>query len=463
MTDGHDRFGLLDRRRTKITFGFTDVSGALRAGEYRGTLEDRDSMTLRLDPALLPPDPVDYFGPLHSEFRGTAGTGRPREFVGHAATAAEASDGLLDIEAFGATLLTERLIGYFAAKDVTPHEITYVMARSAGMSDDQLSIPDLDELPTETFEVVAPIYGVTVSEATDLANVTVVPVDRARGTLGELEFDLDELEPADAYAVSLQTESLGFHAERNGLDAIDLAIDWLATRLRYGLAVLPDGTAQPFDRESCRALVRRGDLVAVRGLQTQRRWLRSASMDARASSIELDPDDPLLGTLPQQLTAADRLALASCRRAVSEREPLERVQALWEAIEYLVAGYRAPKLFAQTELDDLKAALPDNISRALRERAEKAISELNQPPLMARLRSLIESAALPCSDAEVDLLVELRRIRNRAAHGRVAEPPAPDVLDYATAIACRLVTAKLWGEARAADTRARSFPPRHRE
>ena len=157
------------------------------------------------------------------------------------------------------------------------------------------------------------------------------------------------------------------------------------------------------------------------------------------------------------MTAADRLALAACRRAVSEREPLARVQALWDAIEFLVAGYRAPKLFAHTELDALKAAIPATISTALRERAEKVISELNQPPLMARLRALIEDVGLPCSDAEVDLLVELRRIRNRAAHGRVAKPPAPDTLDYATAIACRLVTAKLWAEARAGDVHPTHF------
>lgn len=443
MADPNDPFGLLDRRRPRVTFGFTDVTGALRGGNYRATMDDRDSMTLRLDPALLPPGPVDYLAPLEYEFRGTAGTGRRREFVGHAATAAQASDGLLDVEAFGATLLTERLIGYFAAEDVTAHEITYVMARSAGMADAQLSIPDLDELPVETFEVIAPIHGVTAPEPTELADVTVVPVDHALAILSEMGFDLNELEDADAYALSLQTEQLGFHAERSGLDAIDLAIDWVATRLRYGLAVLPDGAALPFDRESRRALLRRGELVAVRGLRSQRRWLRSASMGARASSVELDPHDPLLGTLPRQLTAADRLALAACRRALSEREPLARVQALWEAIEFLVAGYRAPKLFAQEDLDAIKAAIPDSISGALHERAEKLISELNDPPLMARLRALIEDAALPCSEDEIGLLVKLRKIRNRAAHGRSAEPPEPDVLDYATAIACRLLTAKL--------------------
>lgn len=445
MSEARDPFGLLGRRRSKVKVGFTDVTTALRGGRYRGTIEDRDRMTLRLDPEMLPPDPVDYFAPVEFHFRGSQGQGRRREFVGHTATAGKDAEGLLDIVAHGATLLTERAIGYFVHVGLTAAEITYLVARSAGMSDEQLSIPQLDELPVETFEMIAPLYGVTAAEPTELVGVTVVPVEDAIAVLTEMGFDADELEQADSYALSLHTERLGFHGERAGLDAIDRAIDWLATRLRYGLALLPDGAAQRFDRETRRALPRRGELVAVRGLLTQRRWLRSASMGVRAASVELDPDDPLLGRLPEQLTAADRLALAACRRAVSEREPLARVQALWEAIEFLVAGFRAPKLFERQDLEAIKAAIPADIPEQLRERAEKVISELNQPPLMARLRSLIEHEALPCSEAEIDLLVELRRIRNYAAHGRAAEPPAPDVLDQATVVACRLVASKLSG------------------
>ena len=443
MSEARDPFGLLGRHRSQVMFGFTDVTGALRGGNYRGTIEDRDSMTLRLDPEMLPPDPVDYLAPVEFHFRGSQGQRRRREFVGHTTTAGANGEGLLDIEAYGAMLLTERAVGYFAHHGLTAAEITYLLARSAGMSAEQLSIPDLDELPVETFEVIAPLYGVSVADPTELVSVTIVPVDDALAVLSEMGFDTSELEQPDSYALSLDTHRLGFHAERAGLDAIDLAIDWLATRLRYGLAVLPDGTAQPFDRETRRALPRRGELVAVRGLLTQRRWLRSASMGVRATSVQLEPDDSLLGRLPDELTAADRLALAACRRAASEREPLARVQALWEAIECLVAGFRAPQLFERQDLEAIQAAIPPGIPNQLRERAKRVISELNQPPLMARLRALIEHEALPCSEAEIDLLVQLRRIRNDAVHGRAAEPPAPDVLDQANAIACRLVVSKL--------------------
>ena len=313
MADRRDPFGLLARRRSKVMFGSADVSGALRGGSYRASMDDRDSLTLRLDPTLLPPDPVDYLAPLVYVFRGTAGTGRSRDFVGHATTATQASDGLLDIEAFGMMLLTEGVLGYLAAEDVTAHELTYVMARSAGLTEAQISIPDLDELPVETFEVIAPIHGVAAREPTELADVTIVPADHALTVLGDMGFELAELEVADAFALSLQTERLGFDAERAGLDVIDLAIDKPA-RDEAGATDWPCCRTGPCSRLTA---------TAVAPWSAAASWSRSAdcrvsgagpcsaSAGLRAGHVELDPDDPLLGTLPHALTAADRLALAA--------------------------------------------------------------------------------------------------------------------------------------------------------
>lgn len=352
MTTDRDPFGLLEHRTgLAIKLGFTDVSGALREGSVTGTMGGRGSATLNLAPDLLPPDPVDYFAPLEIK------RGRDRDravFVGHAAKAAVDDNGRIRVDAYGASLLTERTLVYFDATDVSAAEITYLIARAAGMSDDQLVIGGLDELPTETFEVIAPLHGVTVDGPTRLAEVTLVPTAHGRASLIALGFDEAELGDADAYAVSVHTDRLGLAAERAGLDAIDLAVDWLAVRLRYGLARLPDGQPQPFDRDRRRTPPTRGDLVAVRGLLTQRRWLRSAAMQLRASMVAVDPADSLLGGLPARLNAAERLALSACRRAASESDALARVQALSEAVEFLVAGVSAPRLFADDDLAAIK-------------------------------------------------------------------------------------------------------------
>lgn len=167
MTSHRDPFGLLDQRTgLAIKFGFTDVSSALRGGSVTGTMGGRDNATLHLVPDLMPPDPVDYFAPLEIK----RGHDRDRaDFVGHAATATLADDGRIKVEAYGASLLTERALGYFEAADVNAAEVTYLIARAAGMSDDQLVIEGLDDLPIETFEVIAPLHGVTTDEPTPLA------------------------------------------------------------------------------------------------------------------------------------------------------------------------------------------------------------------------------------------------------------------------------------------------------
>jgi hypothetical protein len=70
---------------------------------------------------------------------------------------------------------------------------------------------------------------------------------------------------APAYVLTLATASRMLDAEEEALAQIDLALAWLITRLRYGLATLPDGRPLPFRRRESLARPRRRDPVAVRG------------------------------------------------------------------------------------------------------------------------------------------------------------------------------------------------------
>jgi hypothetical protein len=436
-----DPLGILERRSgPTVTLGATDLTNAFRGGSIHQALNSRGDVDLRLDVAALPPVPVDYLAPL--SYR-SSGSGVRADFVGHAASA-RPEGGLIQLEAHGASLLVEQGPGLFVAIGVAHNELVYTMARSAGMSDDELFIGRLDELAPELFEVMTPLHGVAVDAPRTVAGVTVLPANHVIDRLVGLGFrdDADELH-ADAFALSLQTAALAYGAEQAGLGDIDTALDWLATRLQHALAVLPDGTTQPFDRTQRLARPRRGDVVAIRGLTTGRRWLRSASPEALGLRARLDADDPLLRIDMQSLSATHRLALAACRRATSERDPLARVQALWEAIEFLVAGVKVPHRWAKADLKAIKRHLLDDLPSALRRRAEKAIDDLNQSPLMARFRELIEREGLPISEAEIDLLKAIRSVRNDAAHGRPAAAPPPAELDYATAIVGRLVVEHL--------------------
>lgn len=442
MTRRHldDPLGVLqDRRGPAVALGATDITNALRGGSVHLGLDSRGEVNLTLDIAALPPSPVDYFAPLSYK---SSGTGVRADFVGHVSRACP-EGGHIQLEAGGASLLVEQA-GLLVAQGVPHFEIVYTMARSAGMSDDELHIGGLDELEPEVFEVMVPLRGVVADTPRRFAGVTFLPAKQVVDRLVGLGFGdhADEL-VADAFALRLQTAALGYVAEQAGLREIDAALDWLATRLQHGLAALPDGTAQRFDRAQRLARPRRGDVVVIRGLTTGRSWLRAASPESLGQRATLDVDDALLQIDTRSLRDTDRLALAACRRAASERDPLGRVQALWDAIECLVAGVKVSSRWAKADLKAIKEHLPKELTPALRKRAEKAIDDLNQTPLMARFRELIEREGLPISESEIKLLTAIRRVRNDTVHGRPATPPLPADLDYATAIVGRLVVEHL--------------------
>ena len=430
----HDPLGVIvGGTHPQVLFGAVDVINAARGIGIHGSLDSRGELSLTLDADALPADPVDYLAPVvHRSVNGRS------RFVGHVATSVP--DGRrIEVEAVGATLLTEQAVGTFARHGVPHQEVVYVMARASGMTDEQLHIQDLDKLQPEIFEVIAPVYGVTAVDPATVGSVTFLPPEPTRDRLVEFGFEehVDDIE-ADAFALSLATAARGYAAEQAALQVIDLALSWMAARLRHAIAFMPDGTLQSFDRAQRRAVPRRDDLVFIRGLATGRRWVRSTSSEATQATATLDESDPLLHALPPVLQPVERLALAACRRAIADSEPLTRIQAISEAIECLVSGVKVPARWSDEELRTLRDALPDDLTPDLRRRARKAIGDLNEVPLMPRLQHLIETRGLPVSAAEFKLLKTMRDIRNNAVHGREAQPAAPDVLDHATAVLCRL-------------------------
>jgi hypothetical protein len=194
---------------------------------------------------------------------------------------------------------------------------------------------------------------------------------------------------------------------------------WIAVGLRYGLTHWPDGTARPFDRTSFRALPQRRDLVWVRGLINGRQWIRSTG--PTASRPRLDVRLQHLGEPPQGLSVQDRQAIESLRRAAAASNPIQAITALWDAIEFYVAGTSGPRPFADAELKALREAVPKDLPPALRSRAVDSINRLNQLPLLSRLRAAVDADGVPTDDDEWSLLQRLRRSRNALVHGAGVE------------------------------------------
>ena len=148
--------------------------------------------------------------------------------------------------------------------------------------------------------------------------------------------------------------------------------------------------------------------------------------------------------LPSVLTLQDRQALLACQRAAAEPDALARVQALWEAMEFYVAGARVPPLFTREQLSALRRAIPVDLNDEQRQRMLNKIAELNNPPLMIRLRRVLETEGTPVTEAEIALLRRLRDLRNNVVHGRSAALPEQEDVQYATSVVSRMLIFRIY-------------------
>jgi hypothetical protein len=139
------------------------------------------------------------------------------------------------------------------------------------------------------------------------------------------------------------------------------------------------------------------------------------------------------------LTLQDRLSLLAFARATRESDPLARVHALFEAIEFYTSGITVPKLFSKSERKALVSSLPASFSAEQQDRVEHLVSNLNKPPLRIQLMQALDDEAVPMTSGEVDLLWRLRELRNDVAHGRKSELPAAEDVEHATSIVARML------------------------
>jgi hypothetical protein len=435
-----DQLGLADvPPPSRVRVGGVDVTAALGSGRTTTALNTLPVASFTLDLGLLPADPVDLLAMVTVD--RNLGFAYQRRFTGLVATARAAGQ-QVEVEARSGTALTEGVIPGLAQHGVPAPELVHLLGRISGLRDDQMDIHGMENLPREVFEVVVAVTGLTIDQPVQVGTVRLLPAPAGLRILDGLPaapFDAPFRE-ASCHALVLSTAHRAVDAEQAALQQVRTALAWLAVRVRYGLLRLPDGTVQSFTRQDARSLPRAADLTAVRGLRSGRTWLRVTTEASRAPALALDASPHLMRPpLPSTLSLQDRQALLACQRAAAEPDPLARVQALWEAIEYYVAGARVPPMFTHGQLSALRNAIPADLNPAQRQRVLDKIGELNHPPLMVRLRSVLDAEGTPITDAEIALLRRLREMRNKAVHGRSTELPDPEDVRYATSVVSRML------------------------
>lgn len=129
------------------------------------------------------------------------------------------------------------------------------------------------------------------------------------------------------------------------------------------------------------------------------------------------------------------LALA---RAAHEVDPIGRVQALFEAIEFYVGDIKVDKLFSKCDRKGILRALPRLMAEQSR-RIEQLVGDLNNAPLRTRLMRALDIDGVLVTAPEIELLWRLRDLRNDVVHGRRSDLPVTEDVEYGVSIVSRML------------------------
>jgi hypothetical protein len=445
-----DRFGLRDaemNRGLRLEVGSVDVSRAYRSLSIKSA---NNSLAVA-DFALDTSDPsvalLDFTGTVI--ISRAYGAHSQRLFTGTVLTA-DSKGELLHLSCMSLPEMNDRAVGGLAHWNAPAIDLIYLLVRTAGVSDDKTMIHGLEDLPYEMFEVAVPVSGVEVGNPVTIGEVTFVSASLGSQMAERFDADFEvtrQFIDASAYAVAYVGDKTMFRAERSAVHAIDTALAWLLVRSRYSSARLPTGPAENWRRDLTLTSPKRADLMVVRGLATQRQWIRRVDEPIRGGVLHLDSQDRGLvrPALVDRISPTKRQALLAAARAVAAADAITAITAIWESIEHYVGGKEANQLFNKRELKALRKAIPAEFSGRKRARIEDLIGQLNAAPLLARLRARLAEDSVPITDSEIDLLVQLRKVRNDVVHGRVATPPDDSVVKYGVAIVARMLVASMDG------------------
>jgi hypothetical protein len=338
--------------------------------------------------------------------------------------------------------LVETLMRGLAVRNLSPQEFFWSTARWGGLEPNSINVQGWSPGPFEVFEVACPLDGLVVHGSRTVGDIRLTDSGRVRALSNRFE-DSDlfsEYHDAGCWALTLVSARTIFDAEVEGLRKIESSVAWVAARASYSRVSLPDGEIRNFARGWSMARPRPRDVVAVRGIRTQRRWLRSPRSLTVRSDLQLetisDFDTPSLGT---SLTGQEREAIAAWRRAIDADDPIAAVGALWEALEFYAFDAEVPEPFPK---ETLQAAIENAVAGLDEEQAKRmrtALQDLNRPTIFEALKVANERDRVPIKAKERAVLRRTRLARNEYTHGRSRDLPNPDDVRYAVALVDRML------------------------
>ncbi|MEU8460121.1 hypothetical protein [Streptomyces sp. NPDC029003] len=428
-----------DARRETTTFGSVDVTSAVISIKIQSKINDIARAEISINPKSSIISRLDLSGQV--TITRTQGAITRPVFTGFVVDATAHLD-RIDIECRSQPQFNERKVAPMSSAGVPGIELIYTLARGAGLRDDQIQAQGYSGLPTEVFEVICPVSGLSADTPIKLGHVTILPVASIdfsglpdNGSLTE------EFRNSQNYAVTYATSNTLLGAEIQALQDIDLMLSWLTVRARYSLAPLPDGTAGGWQRSNLFVGPSRGRLVYANGMRTNRRWLRVPNQEASPTSLEFSGSHSSITrpTVARDIPQNIKQAILACARAASGPDNISRVTALWEAIEFYVGQTSVPDLFSKSERRALMRSLPKFEDANKSDRVANLVASLNNPPLFVKFRHRVALDGAPITQTDIDLLSGLRKVRNDVVHGRSPVEPATHDVDHGVAIVSRIL------------------------
>lgn len=434
------------RRTVVAQFGDREViEGILEWASLPVTDPNRRGfLTLTKDTLLS--HPVDFAAPCRVLVEADNGS-RVTDFTG-VVYSAEMSGAIWRIELrTGSQQLTEqRMAGTVIGSETPVLELMWSLLRIAGVPEDRIDIQGLALPLRSSFEVVSPVAGLSLDAAQVVGNVTFTSdpvigrsVDDLR-TEGSMSL-ISRFKDAEAWAWVTVPASTLDEAERIGLEAIELGIDYLLLAARYSLSLTPDGKPLHYFRPVNRlAMVRRGDVVHVRSVESAHRWVRGVNWTLDRPRLNVSAVQGVdVARAPSESNVLSR-AVSAWRRAADAQRPFDQVSALWQALELYASGVSSLPLFSQAELRSIRVKLAAaGLTVEQQQRIREMTALLNNPPLMVRLTNATRSDGVSLSSEEFAVLRRVRALRNDVEHGNVPTPPQTDDVHQAIAIAARLI------------------------
>jgi hypothetical protein len=432
--------------RPMSRFTITVGERTFTCSDGRVTTEINDAVNASgtVDPNELAEHGVDWSGPAHTRIDGDD------VMHGRVSEAQPEDDGAVALSVRSATMLSESLLPPMVVQQIDRREVVYLAAREAGFVPEEVNIHGLAEaVAFEALWVLPPVRGLSVPQVVKVGVVELVSGETGREMLLRFSPPLeaqfaDPLEDVGAFARVAVPAKYMHDAETEGLGLVDDAMAWLTTRLRYSWSHAPDGRLEPYERAATLTVVERLPGVAVFPVAgVGRRWWRDTSVAQHERAVEFTPDSRwLTPAMPTRVSPGDRQALLALQRAITARDPVQRVAALWDAIEFYLGDRGAEPGFTQEEIAAAVERASEGMTEAKAKRIENVLRQwLNSWPPQTRLETVMGADGVPFTDEDMRRIRLLRRARNRAVHG-AESMPRHDEIDQAVSLMSRAITTR---------------------